>query len=558
MRKNSAMGELQAERVLIWTHLTPEGEASSISLSRAGFSTHVCADVDEVRREIQKDVGALLVSREALCGSNAHALSEVLSCQPKWSHLSVIVLLRENETGYENARGGGIRGLAEPDLANLEVFSNLILLECPARIGTLVTTVRTALAYRRRQYQMRDLLKELEKSRQEAMEAHRVKSDFLANMSHEIRTPLGVVIGFSELLMESAPTERERQVYMSTIRRNGQILSALIDDILDLANVESGRIDLEKTEFSVGELIAGIVNEVEPKASRKRLSLVVERDATTPDVVRTDPVRLKQILSNLLTNAVKFTSQGALTLRVRMEAGEDPAPSKLRFEIEDTGIGILPKHVGRLFQPFSQVDTSSTRRFGGTGLGLVLSRRLARALGGDLRLQWSLPGAGSCFEFFVPVEVGSHCKIVTPTAESDALSTALGSTLPLRGIRILVVDDSLDNQLLIARILRVLGAQVELANDGREGVDMALRQRYDAILMDLQMPRLGGVEATRILREKGFDAPIVAVTAHTLQEDRMRCLSVGCNEYLTKPIQRQNLVAVLERVARSDANVRAP
>lgn len=411
----------------------------------------------------------------------------------------------------------------------------------PVSEPTLLSAMQAALAYVEGERERMDLRARLRNAHAEAIEAHRAKSDFLANMSHEIRTPLGAVLGFSELLMEDGISDRERQAYMSTIRRNGQLLSALIDDILDLANVESGRLEVEALEFALSELVAEVVSVFEPQATAKGLPLLVEMPQGLPNMCKSDPRRLKQIFVNLIGNAIKFTNFGHVIIRLNGK----PAGERrfiLEIEFEDSGIGIPPKQTDVLFQPFTQVDASITRKFGGTGLGLVLSRQLARALGGDLKLSWSVVGGGSCFRLRIPVDL-PKTTVIPPKA------TCAVKNGPLKGRRILVVDDSLDNQMLIGQTLLRLGAEIETANDGFQAVHKALAREFDVVLMDLQMPRLSGVEATRLLREKGYARPIVALTAQALKEDRTRCLDVGCTAYLTKPIQRTRLLEMLEELA---------
>jgi signal transduction histidine kinase len=534
VRKFSAMEDTVLDRVLILMGNPQEAEASCRSLKRNALEAAVCTDFDQFKSEIRRGAGALLINLDVLDPTLVQELNGVLEEQPTWSHLPVTVLSDRGEDAGEDA------------LPLLAPLGNVTLLESPVRVGTLVTSLRSAIAYRKRQYEVRDLLDELEESRTSAVEANRAKSDFLANISHEIRTPLGAVLGFAELLMESGVSEREKHVYMTAIKRNGQMLSALINDILELAKVEAGRIEIERIEFSLSELLAEVVSALEPQASKKGLPLHVERGSRLPETLKADPIRLKQILMNILGNAVKFTSQGSVVLRLDVENRAE-SEADLIIEVEDTGVGISARQIDRLFKPFTQVDTSTTRRFGGTGLGLVLSQKLARAMGGDLKLKWSIPGGGSCFEIRIKAEVEKQAQVQLENGERAEVTPA---RLPLAGRQILVVDDSLDNQMLISRILKLLGSEVDLAGDGEEAIDKALAKAYDIVLMDLQMPKLGGVEATKRLREQGFERPIVALTAHALKGDRQKCLSVGCTDYLTKPIQRQHLVQVLERVAR--------
>ncbi len=522
------MTQLSSERVLVFTD-TGENDRARLILEQSQLEVFSCLTLSCVIKQIGLGAGVLVITRQDMTHEMSQAIADEVKLQPPWSNLPILVFQSIDDS----------KRIFLP-------LGNITVLDSPMREATLLSSVRTALNYRKRQFQVRDLLCELEQSRQEAVEANRAKSDFLANMSHEIRTPLGAVLGFTELVMDPAVSEREKQIYMVAVRRNGQVLSALIDDILDLSKVDAGRIETEKIEFSISEILSEIVSAVEPQVTKKGLIFNVERKQTKINNIISDPIRLKQILMNIIGNAVKFTSHG----RVNVRLGFEPVPNqskeyRLTVEVEDTGIGISSNQIAQLFKPFTQADASSTRRYGGTGLGLVLSQKLSRLMGGDVRLKWSVPGGGSCFELTVQVGV-QIAKDAAQTVKSDARS----AELPLKDARILVVDDSLDNQMLISQILKLLGAEVELANDGIEGIERAMSGTYDVILMDLQMPRLGGVEATKILRAKGYTRPIVALTAHALKEDRARCLSVGCTDYLTKPIQRTHLVQVLERVSR--------
>jgi signal transduction histidine kinase len=525
-RKNAAMTRASSEQVLLY------GEAVSNEigavLAGEGFEVFSSLGLSEMAAKIEHGASVLIISKQDPSQEELDTLVEALKKQPAWSHIPILVISPPEDSPN--------RYLA---------LGNVTVLELPIPNRTLVSCVKAAFDDRKRQLEVRDLLRELEDSRQKAVEANRAKSDFLANISHEIRTPLGAVLGFTELVMDAAVTEREKQIYMLAVRRNGQLLSALIDDILDLSKVEAGRIETQKIEFSLGELLSEVVSALEAKVAKKGLTLNIERQQPEIDNLVSDPIRMKQILMNLVDNAIKFTSHGHVVVRIAWEEiPERPKERRMVIDVEDTGIGISGAHVKQLFKPFVQADASTTRRYGGTGLGLVLSQRLSRLMGGDVRLKWSIPGGGSCFEVTLIAGV-ARLKMTAAKVQDKPARNGL----PLKDTKILVVDDSLDNQMLISRILKLLGAEVDLANDGIEAIDRALAQTYDVILMDLQMPRLGGVEATRILRGKGYTRPIVALTAHGLKEDRQRCLSVGCTDYLTKPIQRTHLVQVLERVA---------
>ena len=524
--------ERDSLRVVIGLSSACDVQAISSALALSGMEAYSPPSILPV---LGRGAGVLLVSGEVFKGQALTQLADLLAEQPSWSHLPIVVLLDPGESFAST----------HPEILRLEALGSVTFLEGPARLSTLVSTVRSSLAYRKRQYQQRDLLAQLEQSRREALEANRAKSDFLANISHEIRTPLGAVMGFSELMMEAGVNEREKMVYMTTIRRNGQLLSALIDDLLDLARIEGDQLECQNLEFSLVELMADVVDSLGSASRVKNLGLFFDPLPAGSDIVRGDPVRIKQILLNVIGNAIKFTAVGAVRVRTALPGSESNLHGSTIFEIEDTGIGIAPVQQNCLFRAFSQADTSSTRRFGGTGLGLVLSRKLARAMGGDLTLKWSQLGEGSCFRLEIPLEQtgGSRAEFGGVPARVPEAGR------PLEGCRVLVVDDSIDNQTFLGRTLNGLGAHIALASDGLEAVRMANAAAFDMVFMDLQMPRLGGVEATKILRDNGYTQPIVALAAPGIRQDRTACINVGCDEYLTKPIQRQDLVAVFKKMA---------
>lgn len=381
-------------------------------------------------------------------------------------------------------------------------------------------------------------------ARIEAESANKAKSDFLANMSHEIRTPLGAIMGFAELSRDPGLSEGERREFLASILRNGKLLTQLISDILDLSKVESGKLVLEKVNCSLPGLLADVMELFEQDARRKGLVLKLTIDGAVPERIETDPTKLRQILINLIGNAVKFTKQGTVRVLVRASRAEREAWC-IEFIVEDTGCGIAPEHLGKLFKPFSQADSSVTRQYGGTGLGLMLSRRLAQALGGNVEILRSAANQGSTFRLRVRSELDANpvalSTIKQPRSKPVRESRPIG--IALAGTTILLVDDSPDNQILIARILKREGAEVDIANDGLEGLQMALRKDYDVVLMDLQMPVKSGFEAAAELRNMGYRSPIIAVTAAALKEERERALEAGLDDYLTKPIVPSSLIS---------------
>ena len=387
------------------------------------------------------------------------------------------------------------------------------------------------------------------------------KGEFLANMSHEIRTPMTAILGYADLLADSV-TQPEQRESVQVIRRNGDHLLAIINDILDLSKIEAGKLAIEPVECSPVSVLVDVISLMRVRAKAKGLSLNLEYEGDIPQTVRTDPTRLRQILINLVGNAVKFTQTGGVRLVVSLEDPQNLVP-RLRCDIIDTGIGIDPQHFAELFQPFHQVDNSHSRSFGGTGLGLAISKRLAQVLGGDIVVH-SRPGAGSTFSLRIAVGSLKHVPLIRPSSEvvADPVAPAQGDPVPLRGCRILLAEDGPDNQRLVSFLLRRAGAEVDIAENGRQAVEMALatfpgwgqrysdpRTPYDLVLMDMQMPIMDGYAATRRLRREGYTRPILALTAHAMKGDREKCLAAGCTAYLTKPIDHAALVqAILEHI----------
>jgi PAS domain S-box-containing protein len=399
-----------------------------------------------------------------------------------------------------------------------------------------------------------------------AESATRAKSEFLANMSHEIRTPMTAILGFAEVLLgepgiELAPPERVEAI--RTIRRNGEYLLDLINDILDLSKIEAGRFEVERIDCSIIQLLADVISLMRVRADAKQLPVSIEYVSDIPELIRTDPLRLRQILINLVGNAIKFTETGQIRLVVQLV--RSPRTPLLCVDVIDTGIGLTHEQQSRLFQPFSQADSSTTRKFGGTGLGLMISKRLAEMLGGDIMVTSAL-GKGSCFR--VTFETGDLAGVKMIGAHR--VSEGMIQTLPAKPAahpiklagRILLAEDGPDNQRLISFILKKAGADVTVVANGQLACDEALAAMangnpFDIILMDMQMPVLDGYDATRQLRSAGYSHPIVALTAHAMEGDDAKCLAAGCDEYLTKPIDRVKFLTVLDAIVRGNSTPRS-
>ncbi len=388
--------------------------------------------------------------------------------------------------------------------------------------------------------------------------ANRSKSEFLANMSHEIRTPMTAILGYNDLMLDPSQTPEERAECVQTIRRNGEHLLSIINDILDLSKVEAGKMTLEIAECSPHQIVAEVASLMRGRAVGKGLGFEVRYAGPIPVSINSDATKIRQILINLIGNAIKFTDAGCVTLIVRMAEAVEGSEPRLAFEVIDTGIGIASNQIDGLFKPFVQVDSSTTRRFGGTGLGLAISGRLVAMLGGEITVQ-SEPGKGSRFAFTIRtgpldgVEMISSSHEALPARNAARVEQRSGTA---RG-RVLLVEDGPDNQRLIAFMLKKAGAHVEVADNGRIGVDKAMAameagRPFDLVLMDMQMAVLDGYAATRELRERGYTRPIVALTAHAMERDRQKCLQIGCDDFLTKPIDRDRLLSLVASHLRSE------
>jgi signal transduction histidine kinase/ActR/RegA family two-component response regulator len=400
---------------------------------------------------------------------------------------------------------------------------------------------------------------ELEVARQKAEEADRVKSGFLANMSHEIRTPMAAILGYTDLLGQVHRGEADgvdATETLETIKRNGDHLLNVINDILDLSKIEAERLEIERVPCSPVELLLDVVELLSHKVQDQHVVMDVEIEAAQGCIL-SDPTRLRQIFINIIGNAIKFAPGGTVSIsasRVELEAGPG-----LVVKVADSGIGMTEQQLDALFVPFTQADSSTSRKFGGTGLGLSIAQRLATALGGGIVAE-SQPGKGSVFTVTVAAEPAA---VPVRTAEHKAFhidaSLSTKATVPLTGMRVLLTDDCADNRRLFAMQLRRAGALVTMCENGQQAVDrcseaVGTHKPYHIVLMDVQMPVLNGLEATRLVRAMGISTPIVALTANAMREDEIRCIEAGCNAFVTKPIRREQLIQVCTQWAGGSAS----
>ncbi len=495
-------------------------------------------------------------TREQMLGCAPYRFSPPLQPDGQDSAVKAKRLIRAVLDGHGRTfewvhlRGDGTPFDAEVSLNRLEVAGTVYL---QAMVRDVTERKHAERELREYAAALEAVNRRLQEVRAAAEVATRAKNEFLANVSHEIRTPLTAISGFAELILTEGDltrAPRHRIEAVNTILRNTRYLLELIDDILDLSKIEAGRLEVEHTACRPVQLVAEVERLMQLRAEQRGLPLVVEYDGPVPETIHTDPTRLRQILINLLSNALKFTEQGSVRLVVRLIDGPGPR-ARLQFEIIDTGIGMSPEQVARIFAPFQQADSSTTRRFGGTGLGLTICKRLTEMLGGTIEVE-TAPGEGSTFRVTIATGPLEEVGLVEhPVAQHEWLPQAknLDQSEPAlpAGCRVLLAEDAPDNQRLISFLLHKAGAEVAVAGDGATAVEMVLEARrrgqpFDVVLMDMQMPVLDGYQATRRLREEGYDAPILALTANALASQREACLRAGCNQFLAKPIQRAVLV----------------
>jgi two-component system CheB/CheR fusion protein len=379
----------------------------------------------------------------------------------------------------------------------------------------------------------------LTEAKEAAEAANKAKTRFLANMSHEIRTPLAAIIGFTDLVRNEKLAPAESSEYLDRVSRNAGHLGKLIDELLDLSKIEADKLDLHQTTVNVDSLLDDVFSTVKLKVEHKALDLRLTWLSEKPKFIIADRMRLWQILTNLLSNAVKFTNKGYVNVSFKIHN------DTLTIRVKDSGIGMNPEQKEKIFEPFVQADPMVTQKYGGTGLGLALSKKLAQRMGGDIHLVASAVNEGSEFEFHLPIQITDKAAATATHDDENAKKVSL------QGKKILVVDDSQDNRILVRLFLKDIGAEISEAIDGADAINHLRSNKFDIILMDIQMPIMDGHESFKKIKQMGIPTPVIALTAHALKEERDRCLNNGFADYLTKPIQRQNLILAMQKQVKS-------
>ncbi|MEA3354038.1 MAG: ATP-binding protein [Campylobacterota bacterium] len=444
--------------------------------------------------------------------------------------MTVVALTEENSCSLEN----NIKDSANFDDLGVENETMMALSHL-----TDITSKELENINKNLQKKINEQTQELQDKVLELEKATRAKADFLANMSHEIRTPLNAIIGFIDIVQQNI-NDQESQEYLEIVKSSGDSLLTIINDILDFSKIESGNMSVENIDFNLKKLLRDIGLLFYEKTKSKSISLKIHFDPSTPQVINSDPTRFKQVAMNLIGNAIKFTGRNG---KVEMFVKYNSSVESLTFAVQDSGIGIAKENIDKIFNPFSQEDNTTTRKFGGTGLGLTISKDLVKLLGGKLKVE-SEQDVGSRFYFTIPVKRVDKSIEIKKVDKNKQLKRFKG--------KILLVEDNHTNQIFMKVILKKLGLDFDIANDGLEALELFTLNKYDAILMDENMPNMNGIEATKkildIENEVNVEhTPIIALTANALKSDRKRFLDVGMDEYLPKPLKIDNLIAVFNK-----------
>jgi signal transduction histidine kinase/CheY-like chemotaxis protein len=534
------------ERVLI---LAPTGRDASLTgtyLSEASITVEACASMEELCAGAEAGAGAALISEEALTPLALQCLVEALGQQPAWSDFP-LVILTSGGAGATPTNLGALKLLSE--------VGNMTLIERPTRVITLISSIQSALRARRRQYQVREHLKaekraqeEAEEARKQAEAANRAKDIFLATLSHELRTPLTAVLGWARILRTMKIDEEMKQHGLQIIERNAESQNQLIQDLLDVSRIITGKLRLDVRPVELVSIIESALDSVRQAIEAKTIELDVDFGTGT-DVVRGDPDRLQQVVWNLLSNAIKFTSKGG-SIGVRLEhQGSD-----VQIKVSDTGQGISPEFLPHVFERFRQEDGSTTRAHGGLGLGLAVVRHLVEQHGGTVSAESAGEQLGSTFTVNLPIiAVNERTVEAESKAGEVAVQAQLDSSELLKGVHVLVVDDQVDARDLLSLVLTHAGAEATIADSSATALEMLMQHRFDVLVSDIGMPDEDGFTLISRIRAlstgEGGSIPAIALTAYATEEDRKRVLAAGFREHLPKPVEPAELIATVASLA---------
>jgi signal transduction histidine kinase len=526
--------EETAERVLLLTPTGADTEVAASLLAEADLSPFPCESLADVCHRIGEGAGAIVVAEEALISAEAVGLIDFLAAQPPWSDIPVIVLTTRTHEGSSTV-----------ELSRLfAAVGNLVVLERPFTSAAFLVTVHGALRARRKQYVVRKVLESEKAARGAAERASRMKDEFLATVSHELRTPLNAILGWAQLVRREDMSAPDRARGLETIERNARSQTRLIEDLLDMSSVMSGKIRLDVQSVSLATIIEAAVDTVRPAASAKGIHLQTTIDPLIGPVLG-DPNRLQQVVWNLLSNGVKFTPRGG-----RVQVVLRGVNAHAEIVVSDTGQGIPAEFLGHIFERFWQGDGSTTRPVGGLGLGLAIVQHLVELHRGTVRAASAGENKGSTFTVVLPLAVARSASLVRRRPRPGADQPDLDfDARALQGVKVLTVDDEPDARELVTQMLTRCGAQVRSAGSAAEALEELLRFLPDVLISDIAMPGMDGYEFLRRARARGAQVPAIALTAFARSEDRTRALNAGYGAQVSKPVESSELIATVASLA---------
>ena len=535
------------DRVILLTPTGADTEVAASLLSAVLISSTACKSIAEVCEQLSLGAAAVLIAEEALISVEINSFIECLANQPAWSDLPLIVLTTRADDGHSTA-----------EITRLfQSVGNMVLLERPFGVSSLISTVQTALRARRKQYEVRTLLRyereahrEREQllaaeraARSEAEHASRMKDEFLATVSHELRTPLNAILGWSQLLRHEHVTKQDMQHGLETIERNARAQTQLIEDLLDMSRIVSGKLRLDVRSLEPAEFIDAAIETVLPAAQAKNIRIDKMLDPAASPIAG-DAGRLQQVVWNLLSNAIKFTPKGG-----KVQVALERIDSHVEIRVADTGRGVRPDLLAHVFERFRQGDSSTTRTYGGLGLGLAIVKHLAELHGGTVRAESAGEDQGSTFTVSIPISVAHMRTSSGRSQHTDEASYFECDRTSLEGLKVLAIDDETDARELVARMLSQCGAEVRTCASASEALDVYRAFGPDVVVSDIGMPGTDGYEFLRRLRETGSRTPAIALTAFARTEDRTRALLAGYRAHVSKPVEPAELIATIASVA---------